>query len=161
MNATAAIKAILEADATLEGMIQFLPGDTRTDYIYTKPLTRLLSPTAFQKPTVDTLWPSLYIASAAPVRHPQDYKIPYMTVIYPHVWCYVPTLEGIEYEEKARLILQRVRVLIHDIQVIDPDTGLSGRLAWFGDTAGREADEYTKVWAESSMYEYRARWRDE
>lgn len=161
MNALPAIQAALAGDSTIESLVQFLPNDIRANYVYTTWLTRDYTPDAFMQAEVDTLWPSIFLSAGSPVRHPQDYKVPFMTVIYPQVWCYMPMLNGIDPFDRSRKVLQRAREILHDMAVADPDTLIPGRLGWFGDVAGRQADEYKDTWTESSLYEYRARWRNE
>jgi len=163
VNAAPTIRAILAADPTISSLLNFLPNDTRTVRVYTTWLTRVETPTSFMRPDVDTLWPSIFVSrGGVPTRHPQDFRVPGMTAMYPQVWVYMPMLRGIDFEDRSALVLQRARVLLpEDLEVVDPHTGLKGRLRWWGDQPGREADEYTSTWGESSMYEYRARWREE
>lgn len=162
MNCSTFIAATLAADSVVTALLSFLPGDTRTVRVYTTWLTREDTPAAFMKPSIDTLWPSVFISPGGqPKRHPQDYKIPGLTVLYPQVWCYCPMLAGIDFEQITRRVLHRAMQLLEEAPLVDPDTGIPGRIGWFGDQDGRRAEEYVDTWGASSMYQYRARWREE
>lgn len=162
MNASLSIAAILAADVTIDGLLRFLPGDARTTAVYTTWLTRSETPAAFMNTSVDTLWPSVFVTPGGePKRHPQDFRVPGMTVMYPAVWCYAPMLKGIDYDTITRRVLLRAMALLEETGVIDPDTGLHGRLGWFGGQDGRRAEEYVDTWGASHLYQYRARWREE
>lgn len=159
MNAQATIVAALNDSTVLTDLLIVLPGDDRDAAIYTEPIDHGSAPDAYM-PGTDTLRPSIYVSvGGAATEHPQAWKITDLAALYPECYVYAPVLSGFDGKTLVRKATDIVRGTLEGLAVADEDTGIPGRLGWFGDLPPHQATEFENTYAAGVRMQYRIRWR--